>query len=75
MITNIQSIGYDGAPMIIRNDSDLKMKDIVDMFLLYEFTDKITLLTDNPAFPSLMNYVDQGILTEQELAEALAIQK
>ena len=59
----------------IYHNSDEQKEDMIKQYLLYEFTDRITLLTDNPAFPSLMNYVDQGILTEQELAEALAIQK
>lgn len=40
-------------------------------YFLYEYTNKVTLISDNPQYPSMLNYVKTGILTEEEMIEAL----
>ena len=46
------------------------IKDIMAIYHLYEFTDKLLVLSENFSYPVLLNYVLQGILTEQEMIEA-----
>lgn len=41
------------------------------LYSMYEFTDKLILLSDNTCYPTLMNYVKQGILTIDEFIEAI----
>lgn len=40
-------------------------------YYLYEYSDNIQLITDNPQYPSMLNYVKTGILTEEEMIQAL----
>ena len=47
-------------------------EDIFDKYYrLYEYTDDVVVLDDDPLYPGLMNYVKTGILTEDEMIEAL----
>ena len=45
------------------------------LYHLYEYTDDICVLEDNPLYPSLLNYVKTGLLTDEELNEALEFNK
>ncbi len=45
--------------------------DLGEFYRLYEYTDDICVLDDNPLYPGLLNYVKTGLLTEEELIEAL----
>ena len=49
----------------------MDMDSILTLYYMYECTDKIRLLSDNPQYPSLVNYVKQKVLTQEELAECL----
>ncbi len=40
-------------------------------YRLYEYTDAICVLEDDPLYPGLLNYVKTGLLTEEELRKAL----
>ncbi len=40
-------------------------------YRLYEYTDDICVLEDNPLYPGLTNYVKTGLLTKEEMIEAL----
>ncbi len=42
---------------------------------LYEYTDDICVLEDNPLYPGLINYVKTGLLTKEELIDALEYDK
>lgn len=44
---------------------------ITKMYCMYHFTDKIYMLSDALEYPSMGNYVHQGILSQNELIEAL----
>ena len=50
--------------------SDDEMHDILRYYQLYEFTDKMIVISDNPQYPSMFNYIQQGLLTEYELVDA-----
>lgn len=54
---------------IILDKDDLK--NIEKYYYLYEYSDDITVITDNPQYPSMLNYVKTGILTEEEMIQAL----
>ena len=47
------------------------MRDILRLYQMYEFTDKIIVISDNYQYPNMFNYIRQGILTEDELVDAL----
>lgn len=42
-----------------------------NLYYLYEYSDKIQVITSNPQYPSMLNYIKTGILTEAEMIEAL----
>lgn len=44
-------------------------------YRLYEYTDDICVLEDNPLYPGLINYVKTGLLTKEELIDALEYDK
>lgn len=44
-------------------------------YRLYEYTDDICVLEDNPLYPGLFNYVKTGLLTKEELIDALEYDK
>lgn len=42
-----------------------------ELYYMYEFSDRLYLLTDNAGYAGLGNYVSSNILTEEEMAAAL----
>lgn len=55
----------------LRIVTKLELSEILDLYHLYEFTDKLIVLSDNPVYPSISNYILQGIMTTNEIVEAL----
>lgn len=59
----------------LENYNELLSEEEINTFnkyyYLYEYTDSISVLEDNPLYPCLINYVKTGILTEEEMIEAL----
>ena len=51
--------------------TDGKMQDILKLYYLYEFSDRIVLFSQESIFAGMMNFVDTGILTMSELVRAL----
>ena len=45
------------------------------LYYLYEYTGDICVLEDNPLYPGLLNYVKTGLLTKEELIDALEYHK
>ena len=60
-----------GSYKHIRSVSQNDFEKIVNLYYMYEFTDKLCVLLEDPIYPHMMNYVLQGIITEEELVEAL----
>lgn len=48
-----------------------EMNDVVDINNLYNFTDKLIILSESGQYGNLMNYVRTGILTKKEMVDAL----
>lgn len=61
-----------------KSDSELSIyvsKDVVEkavnMYHMYDFSDKVFVISDSDQYGSLFNYVKTGILTAQEMVDAL----
>ena len=42
-----------------------------NLYYLYEYTDDVNVIADSSQYPTLLNYVKTGLLTEDEMLEAL----
>ena len=47
------------------------MNDILHFYRLYDFSDKITVISESSQYGSLFNYVRNGILTPEEMVDAI----
>lgn len=60
---------------MLKKDSDVILEASDDNFnkyyYLYEYTDDIDVIIDTPQYPSMLNYVKSGLLTKEEMIEAL----
>ena len=52
-------------------DQSVQIEEYKKYYRLYEYTDDICVLEDNPLYPGIINYVKTGLLTEKEMVEAL----
>lgn len=66
-----QKADRKNPPSYLRIVTENEMSEILDIYHLYEFSDKLVVLSDNPIYPSILNYIHQGLLTENEVVEAL----
>lgn len=46
-------------------------KATIDLYHTYDFSDKVISLENSPCYGSLFNYVKTGIMTEEEMLDAL----
>lgn len=51
---------------IVNNENENVM-----LYFLYEYSDTIQLIYENPQYPSMLNYVKTGLLTEEEIVQVL----
>lgn len=65
---DLKQAGDNKYIQVISSD---EMRDILRLYQMYEFTDKIIVISDNYQYPNMFNYIRQGILTEDELVDAL----
>lgn len=69
------SFEYDKDNIKIENISDINsdaiIKKLSELYRMYEFTDKFIMISDNKIYPSIFNFVETGILTEEEVWRAL----
>lgn len=59
--------------IVMRKISDKEYRSIEELYYMYEFSDRIHLLTDSTQYGSLDNYILNGILTEEEAFAALML--
>ena len=50
-----------------------EMEEILNLYRMYEFSDKITVLSEDIQYANMINYVKAGLLTPEEMVEALLI--
>ena len=48
-----------------------QMNEVLNLYRLYDFSDKVTVITESEQYGSLFNYVKTGLLTVQEMVDAL----
>lgn len=51
--------------------SESEAREILEIYYLYEFSNRIAVVTREQAFGSLWDYVATGLLTEEEMVEAI----
>ena len=51
-----------------------EIDEIISVHRIYDFSDKIIFISDSTQYGTLFNYVKTGILTEQEMVDALLYQ-
>ena len=51
--------------------SQKELEELRELYQLYDFSDKIIFISDSTQYGTLFNYVKTGILTEQEMVDAL----
>lgn len=45
--------------------------ELLDLYFMYEFSEHITIVNNNPQYPSIFNYLSVGLLTNEDLIKAL----
>ena len=56
---------------MVRRISPKEMDEVLEVYRMYEFSDKVMLISDSVQHGSLINYVKTGIITKEEMVEAL----
>ncbi len=74
MIINFESDYED----VLKN-AKAEVKEPDDAFnkyyYLYEYSDEFDVIKDDPRYPSMLNYVKTGLLTKEEMIEAMTCTK
>ena len=61
-----QNIEY-ASDHVLRSDMD----EVIEMYRMYDFSDKVFVISDSEQFGSMFNYVKSGILSKEEMVDAL----
>lgn len=64
-----EATSFNGTRLLAREQMDR----ILRLYHLYEFSDKITVLSEDIQFANMINYVKVGLLTPEEMVEALLV--
>ena len=54
-----------------RHVEDAEAEDILEIYDLYEFSNRIVIVAQGQVFGSLLNYVEAGLLTREEMVAAV----
>ncbi len=58
---------YNSLRWITREEMD----EIIDIYRLYDFSDKVMLINTTSQYGSLFNYINENLLTKDEVSEAI----
>ena len=47
------------------------MEDVLKIYRMYDFSDRILVISDSDQFGNMFNYVKNGLLSKEEMVEAL----
>ena len=73
LILSVNEIPLDNNLLIAyRQITKEQETELLRMYRMYEFSDRFRVVSRDSRFGSIWNYVDAGILTEQEALEAIA---
>ncbi len=76
-ITNVeiwQAIEEKSSSQISKYVSKEVVDNTIKIYRMYDFSDKIMVLSNSEQYGSLLNYVKNGILTMEEMVDALLYQ-
>jgi len=62
---------YSGVKENVRIISLVEIEEILKLYHMYEFSNRLQIIGKNKQYGSLLNYLDTGILTETEVFEAI----
>ncbi len=54
----------------IKKKSSEQICEILKLYRLYDFSDRLFVISENPQYGNLFNYVKNGVLSSEELVEA-----
>ncbi len=66
-----RQVDGDMEKVIDRMLSAEEMSELLLLYRRYEFTDKLIFISDDLYYPNILNYVRQGLLSKEEVTEAL----
>ncbi len=55
----------------LRSVSSQDMRELVRLYYMYDFSHRVALVSDSSRYGTLYNYVKTGIMTKEEMADAL----
>lgn len=61
---------YECSTYVTRREID----EFLELYHMYDFSDRVLVISDYDQYGSLFNYVKNGILTKQEMVDALLSQ-
>ncbi len=59
--------GYDNTRLLARAE----MEELLSLYRLYEFSDKVTVISETTQYGGLINYVKNGLFTPEEMVDAI----
>ena len=62
-----ERIPFSGERLLTKK----QMERVLELYHLYDFSDKVTVLSSNVQYASMVNYVKTGLLTMEGMVEAL----
>ena len=57
--------------IIVKKLEKQQMNEVMKIYHMYEFTDKMHIVSENLQYPSILNYLTTGMLTDEEFYKAL----
>lgn len=66
-----QSIGEELNAELSKYVSKEIIDKAIDIYRMYDFSDKVFVISDSDQYGSMFNYLKTGILTKQEMVDAL----
>ena len=64
----------DAAYKVLKDNQDYELtesEEVMDLYRMYEFSDRFIALQESGQYGSIWNYVRQGIITEEEALRAV----
>lgn len=55
----------------VKQISKTEMEEFLTLYKMYDFSDKVQIIADSDQHGSMFNYVKTGVLTKQEMVDAL----
>lgn len=72
LVLSVSTVSLEGNPQITYRQISMEQQtELLKMYHMYEFSDRFRVVSRDSQFGSIWNYVDAGILTEQEALEAI----